>query len=51
MRFQYSTLTRTLTVFGSKMTHIFKNVGVGEIEDLIVNAKFKEANYKGGVNG
>lgn len=46
MRFQYSTLTRTLTVFGSKMTHIFNNVGVGEIEDLIVNAKFKEANFK-----
>ncbi len=46
MRFQYSTLTRTLTVFGSKMTHIFNNVGVGEIEDLIVNAKFKEACWR-----
>lgn len=46
MRFQYSTITRTLTVFGSKMTHIFNNVGVGEIEDLIVNAKFKEACWR-----
>lgn len=46
MRFQYSTITRTLTVFGSKMTHIYENVGAGEIEDLIVNAKFKEANFK-----
>ena len=46
MRFKYSTLTRTLEVFGSKMTHIFNNVGVGEIEDLIVNAKFKEACWR-----
>ncbi|ENW05707.1 hypothetical protein F934_01064 [Acinetobacter beijerinckii ANC 3835] len=43
MKFNYSTMTRTLIVFGSKMTHIFENVGIGEIEDLIVNAKFKEA--------
>jgi hypothetical protein len=41
MKFKYSTLTRTLTVFGSKMTHIYENVSAGEIEDLIVNAKFK----------
>lgn len=46
MRFIYSTMTRTLTVFGSKMTHIFENVGIGEIEDLIVNAKFKEATWR-----
>ncbi|MGR0304230.1 hypothetical protein [Acinetobacter beijerinckii] len=46
MKFNYSTMTRTLTVFGSKMTHIFENVGIGEIEDLIVNAKFKEATWR-----
>jgi hypothetical protein len=28
------------------MTHIYENVSAGEIEDLIVNAKFKEANFK-----
>ncbi len=46
MKFKYSTLTRTLTVFGSKMTHIFENVGIGELEDLITNAKFKEATWR-----
>ncbi|WP_275903660.1 hypothetical protein [Acinetobacter beijerinckii] len=46
MKFNYSTMTRTLNVFGSKMTHIFENVGIGEIEDLIVNAKFKEATWR-----
>ncbi len=46
MGFRYSTLTRTLTVFGSKMTHIFENVGIGEIDALILNAKFKEANWR-----
>ena len=46
MKFSYSTITRTLTVFGSKMTHIFENVGIGEIDDLIINAKFKEANWR-----
>lgn len=46
MRFKYSTLTRTLTVFGSKMTHIFENVGIGELEDLLTNAKFKEAVWR-----
>lgn len=34
MNFNYSTITRTLTVFGAKMTHIFSNVGVGEIEKI-----------------
>ena len=49
MNFNYSTITRTLTVFGAKMTHIFSNVGVGvgEIEDLITDAKFKEATWRG----
>ncbi len=46
MKFKYSTLTRTLTVFGSKMTHIFENVGIGELEDLLINAKFKEATWR-----
>jgi hypothetical protein len=32
MSYHYSTITRTLTVFGAKMTHIFKNTGAGEIE-------------------
>jgi hypothetical protein len=47
MNFKYSTITRTLTVFGARMTHIYSNVGVGEIEDLITNAKFKEARWRG----
>lgn len=47
MNFNYSTITRTLTVFGAQMTHIFSNVGVGEIEDLITDAKFKEATWRG----
>ena len=46
MKFNYSSSTRTLTVFGSKMTHIFENVGLGEIEDLIVDVKFKEAVWR-----
>jgi len=46
MNFKYSTITRTLTVFGAKMTHIYSNVGVGEIEYLITNAKFKEATWR-----
>ena len=29
------------------MTHIFSNVGIGEIEELVTNAKFKEANWRG----
>ena len=41
MKFNYSTITRTLTVFGAKMDHIFNNVSVGEIEELLINAKFK----------
>lgn len=46
MKFTYSSITQTLEVFGSKMTHIFENVGIGEIEDLIENAKFKEATWR-----
>lgn len=46
MKFKYSTITRTLTVFGAKMTHIFNNVGAGEIEELLTDAKFKEATWR-----
>ncbi len=46
MKFKYSTITRILTVFGAKMTHMFSNVGVGEIEELVTNAKFKETNWR-----
>jgi hypothetical protein len=46
MKFNYSTITRTLTVFGAKMDHIFNNVSVGEIEELLINAKFKEATWR-----
>lgn len=46
MNFKYSTITRTLKVFGAKMTHIFKNVSVGEIDELVINAKLKEATWR-----
>lgn len=46
MSFHYSTITRTLTVFGAKMTHIFNNTSAGEIEELITDAKFKEATWR-----
>lgn len=46
MKFNYSSITRTLTVFGAKMTHIFNNVSAGEIEHLIIDAKFKEATWR-----
>jgi hypothetical protein len=46
MNFKYSTITRTLTVLGAKMTHIFKNVSVGEIDELVINAKLKEAIWR-----
>lgn len=46
MKFTYSSTTRTLTVFGAKMTHIFVNVSLYEIEELIIDAKFKEANWR-----
>jgi len=47
MNFKYSSSTRTLTVFRVEMDHIFHNVIVGEIEDLITNTKFKEATWRG----
>ena len=46
MNYHYSTITWTLKVFGAKMTHIFSNVGVGEIEELVINAKLKEATWR-----
>ena len=46
MKFKYSTITRTLIVFGVKMDHIFNNVSIGEIEELVINAKLKEAVWR-----
>lgn len=46
MKFHYSTRSRILTVFGSKMDHIFENVNASEIESLICDAKFKEARWR-----
>lgn len=46
MKFNYSSITRTLTVFGVRMTHIFENVGVGEIDILVINAQLKEATWR-----
>ncbi len=44
--YHYSAITRTLKVFGEKMTHQFSNVSVGEIEELVINAKLKEAIWR-----
>lgn len=46
MKFTYSSMTRMLTVFGTQMTHIFDNVSLSEIDDLVTNAKFKEAAWR-----
>ncbi|MDV2468295.1 hypothetical protein QR674_04795 [Acinetobacter chinensis] len=46
MKFTYSTITRTLHVFGAKMDHIFHNVNASEVEHLITDAKFKEATWR-----
>lgn len=46
MKFNYSTITRTLTVFGGHMTHIFDNVNESEILAHVANAKFKEATWR-----
>lgn len=46
MKFNYSTMTRILTVYGAKMTHVFNNVSAGEIEELLTDAKFKEATWR-----
>ncbi len=46
MKFRYSSQSRTLIVFGSKMDHIFENVNASEIESLICDAKFKESRWR-----
>lgn len=46
MKYEYSASTRTLTVFGVKMTHIFDKVNASEIEALVINAKLKEARWR-----
>ncbi|ENX58754.1 hypothetical protein F902_01381 [Acinetobacter higginsii] len=46
MKFNYSTQTRILYVFGGNMTHIFQNVNESEITDLVANAKFKESIWR-----
>lgn len=46
MKFRYSSQSRTLIVFGSKMDHIFENVNASEIESLICDAEFKEARWR-----
>ncbi|MCG2572002.1 hypothetical protein LVY74_00315 [Acinetobacter sp. ME22] len=46
MGWKYSNRTRTLTVFGKKMTHIFDKVLESEIDQLLVDAKFKEALWR-----
>ena len=46
MKFNYSTITRILTVYGAKMTHVFNSVRAGEIEELLTDAKFKEATWR-----
>ena len=46
MSYHYSTITRTLTVFGAKMTHIFDKVNASEIDALVINAKLKEARWR-----
>ncbi|WP_171264142.1 hypothetical protein [Acinetobacter sp. ANC 4973] len=44
--YHYSAITRTLKVFCAKKTHQFSNVSVGEIEELVINAKLKEAIWR-----
>lgn len=46
MKFNYSTLTRTLTVFGGNMTHIFDNVNESEVTALLSDAKAAESKPK-----
>ncbi len=46
MKFKYSTITRTLEVFGGNMTHIFDNVNESEVSELVANAKFKESVWR-----
>lgn len=46
MKYRYSSRTRVLTVWGYHMTHIYQNVCSGEIENLVTDAKFKEACWR-----
>ena len=46
MKFKYSTITRTLQVFGDKMTHIFDNVNESEVTALVADAKLKESVWR-----
>ncbi len=46
MKFNYSTQTRILYVFGGNMTHIFQNVNESEVSALIADAKAAEAKTK-----
>ncbi len=46
MKFNYSTLTRILHVFGLRMTHIFDDVNESEVSALIADAKAAEAKTK-----
>ncbi len=46
MKFNYSTKTRILYVFGGNMTHIFQNVNESEVTALVADAKFKESVWR-----
>ncbi len=46
MGWKYSNITKTLTVFGKKMTHVFDRVLESEIEQKLLDAKFKEALWR-----
>lgn len=46
MGWKYSNITKTLTVFGKQMTHVFDKVLESEIDQLLVDAKFKEALWR-----
>lgn len=46
MGWKYSSITKTLMVFGKQMTHVFDNVLESEINHFLVDAKFKEALWR-----
>ena len=46
MGWKYSSITKILTVFGKKMTHVFDKVLESEIDQLLIDAKFKEALWR-----
>ncbi|MBJ8436819.1 hypothetical protein I6M64_05705 [Acinetobacter lactucae] len=46
MSFRYSSSARTLIVFGSLMNHYYDNVNPSQIDNLIDEAKFKEATWR-----